>query len=251
GLLGGQVVVDAFAAYARLCFERFGDRVKSWLTLNEPWCSSVLGYGNGHMAPGRKHKGKTETYIAAHTLLLCHAHAVKVYRTEFKEVQGGEIGITLNCDWREPKPTDDPVEHERNAEAAERAVQFDLGWFADPVYFGDYPEVMKARLGHRLPKFTEEESALLKGSSDFFGLNHYGTAYAEPADNYVPGVEASEIGEIWDDSGVKLSSDDAWLRTDMGWNAVPWGFRKLLVWINKRYSPVGGIIVTENGCAVA
>jgi beta-glucosidase/6-phospho-beta-glucosidase/beta-galactosidase len=72
GLLGGKVVVDAFASYARLCFSRFGDRVKSWITLNEPWCSSILGYGSGEMAPGRKHKCKTETYIAGTSYLLCY-----------------------------------------------------------------------------------------------------------------------------------------------------------------------------------
>ncbi|OQR94490.1 glycoside hydrolase [Achlya hypogyna] len=251
GLLGGKVLIDAFAAYARLCFQRFGDRVKQWLTLNEPWCSAILGYGNGHMAPGRKHKCKTETYEAAHNLLLCHAHAVHVYRTEFQAAQDGKIAITLNCDWREPKPTEDPAEAAQNAEAAERALLFDLGWFADPVYFGDYPEVMKTRLGDRLPRFTPEESALLKGSSDFFGLNHYGTAYIEPSDAYLAGAECGLEGEIWEDVGVKQSSDDAWLRTDMGWNAVPWGFRKLLMWIHARYAPAGGIIVTENGCAVA
>ncbi|CAK4576247.1 unnamed protein product [Aphanomyces euteiches] len=251
GWLGGKIVVDAFAAYARLCFERFGDRVKNWITLNEPWCSAILGYGSGDMAPGRKLKGKTEAYISAHNLLLAHAHAVDIYRKDFKPKQHGLIGITLNCDFREPKPTSDAAAYKKNQEAAERALLMDLGWFADPVYFGDYPEVMKKRLGNRLPRFTDEESKLLKGSNDFFGLNHYGTAYAEPSANFEDDKPASPDGIIWDDTGVALSADPKWLKTDMGWNAVPWGFRKLVTWIQARYSPEGGIYVTENGCACA
>ncbi|EQC24957.1 beta-glucosidase [Saprolegnia diclina VS20] len=251
GLLGGQPVIDAFTAYARLCFERFGDRVKQWITINEPWVISLLGFGIGVLAPGRKHNGKTEPYIAGHNLLLWHAHAVNVYRTEFQETQNGQIGMTFNCDWRAPKPTENPVEQAQNADAAERAVLFDLGWFADPIYFGDYPEVMKTRLGDRLPRFTPEESALLKGSNDFFGLNHYSTAYVEPSDAFLANEVCGSDGIIFDDAGVKMSADDAWPRTDVGWNVVPWGFRKLLVWIQARYAPAGGIIVTENGCAVA
>ncbi|ETW08658.1 beta-galactosidase [Aphanomyces invadans] len=251
GWLGGKIVVDAFATYARLCFARFGDRVKSWLTLNEPWCSALLGHGTGEMAPGRKHKCKTETYLAAHNLLLAHAHAVQVYRTAFQSSQGGVIGITLNCDFREPKPSSDPAKFKQNQEAAERALLVELGWFADPVYFGDYPDVMKKQLGTRLPRFTADESKLLRGSSDFFGLNHYGTGYAAPSKAFrnkiVPGLD----GVIWEDSGVDVTSNDKWLKTDMGWNAVPWGFRKLLMWIQARYAPKGGIVVTENGCAVA
>ena len=64
GWLGGKHIQDAFEKYARVCFERFGDRVKQWLTLNEPWCSALLGYCNGVHAPGRKIHPGTEPYIA-------------------------------------------------------------------------------------------------------------------------------------------------------------------------------------------
>lgn len=249
GWLGGDVIQDAFEKYARVCFDRFGDRVKHWLTLNEPWCSALLGYGWGIHAPGRKIHGETEAYLAAHNLLLAHARAVDLYRREFKPTQRGRIGITLNCDWREPKPSDDPQEQKRNAEAAERSLLFNLGWYADPVYFGDYPEVMKQRVGTRLPVFTDDEKKLLKGSSDFFGLNHYGTGYAAPSKPFLTGAEPTDNGGFVHDEGIELTSDDAWPRTDMGWNAVPWGFEKLLLWIQNRYNPLNGIHVTENGCA--
>ncbi|KDO33157.1 beta-galactosidase [Saprolegnia parasitica CBS 223.65] len=249
GWLGGQVVVDAFAAYARLCFERFGDRVKQWLTLNEPWCSALLGHGTGDMAPGRKHKCKTETYTAAHHLLLAHAHAVHVYRTAFQASQSGTIGLTLNCEWREPKPSDDAAALARNTEAAERSVLFELGWFADPIFFGDYPEIMKTRLGDRLPRFTPAQIDLVRGSVDFFGINSYASKYAEPGAGYdtLPGYD----GCIWDDQAVDVTSDPSWSQTDIGWNIVPYGFHNLLHWIQKRYAPPGGIYIFENGCAVA
>jgi len=192
----------------------------------------------------------TFTLDVAHNLLLAHAKAVHVYRSEFKETQHGEIGITLNCDWREPKHSSNPEEMKQNTEAAERSLLFFLGWFADPIYFGDYPEAMKKRLGDRLPEFTTAEKELLKGSSDFFGLNHYSSSYAEPSADFIHGKIPGRTGSIWEDEGVQHTSDEKWKKTDMGWSVVPWGFRKLLVWIQKRYKPVGGIIVTENGCAV-
>jgi beta-glucosidase/6-phospho-beta-glucosidase/beta-galactosidase len=190
-------------------------------------------------------------YDIAHNILISHAKAVDLYRKKFKEIQGGVIGITLNSDWREPKPTEDPVAKKQNLEASERSLLFLLGWYADPIYFGDYPQVMKDRAGDRLPKFTEEEKQLLKGSSDFFGLNSYATSYCAPSKEYLAGTPPpnDETGSVVLDEGVECTSDDAWPKTDMGWNAVPWGFGKLLQWINNRYHPEGGIIVTENGTA--
>ena len=234
-------ISDYFKDYANLCFERFGDRVKNWITLNEPWVISVLGYGQGMFAPGRK--SNTELYTSAHQLLISHAKAVDLYRTKYAH-QNGVIGITNNCDWREPL-TDKP----EDKVAAERALQFFLGWFADPVYFGDYPEVMKERLGDRLPRFTPEESKLLKGSSDFFGLNHYTTMYAaEEQPNAQGNIKGN--GGISDDQGVSLTLDPEWTLTAMDWAVVPWGCRNLLQWISARYDKPS-IYITENGFACA
>ncbi|KAG3105935.1 hypothetical protein PI124_g6241 [Phytophthora idaei] len=94
---GGMFIQDAFAQYARVCFQRFRDRIKNCLTLNEPWCSAVLGYCSAILAPGRKCKLQTEAYLAGHNLLLAHARAVKVYRNKFQAAQKGGIGITLDC----------------------------------------------------------------------------------------------------------------------------------------------------------
>ena len=233
--------VDLFAEYAKLCFELFGDRVKNWITLNEPWVAAVLGYGQGVFAPGRT--SNSEPYQAAHNLLLAHAYAVDVYRNEFQLAQKGQIGITNNCDWREPK-----TELKEDKEAAQIALEFFLGWFADPIYLGDYPECMRERVGNRLPKFTDEEKGLLKGSSDFFGLNHYTTMYAAKQNGNAKEVSVFGNGGLSEDQDVQLSVDPEWALTDMQWAVVPWGCNKLLKWIADRYSNPP-IYITENGCA--
>ena len=235
-------IADFFAEYARVCFDAYGDRVKHWITINEAWVVAILGHGQGVFAPGRI--SKDEPYLAAHHLLLAHAKAVDVYRTSFQHQQG-KIGITNNCDWREPL-TDKPEDQA----AAERALLFFLGWFADPIYKGDYPAVMRQRLGKRLPTFSEEEQKLIYGSSDFFGLNHYTTMYAAdvPVDAPIEEVSVYGNGGIFEDQYVQLSVDKNWAKTDMDWAVVPWGCQKLLEWIHQRYD-APDIIITENGCS--
>lgn len=91
----------------------------------------------------------------------------------------GFISITLNSDWSEPL-----TNSQDDIDAAQRSMDFMLGWFADPIYLGDYPASMKQRLGNLLPRFTAAEKKLLKDSYDFFGLNHYTSAYVfnDPTD---------------------------------------------------------------------
>lgn len=91
GWLNTNVVSDCFAKYAEVCFKEFGDRVKWWITLNEPWCSALLGYGSGEHAPGRRDNPAVETYLAAHNLLLAHGKAVSVYREQFQDEQVSAI----------------------------------------------------------------------------------------------------------------------------------------------------------------
>jgi len=232
---------NRFARYAELCFERFGDRVKRWITFNEPWCSSILGYGLGEMAPGRV--SDTEPYLAAHRILQAHAEAVHLYRSRFLDRQNGLIGITNNCDWREPE-SEDP----QDIEAAERSLEFFFGWFADPIYKGDYPASMRESVGDRLPRFTDKEQARLLGSSDFFGLNHYTTMLAA-SHGSGNGTAPQGNGGIFSDQRVYLKADPNWEQTHMGWSIVPWGCGKLLRWIDERYDRPP-IYITENGCAL-
>lgn len=245
GWLNKDEIVQDYVHYARVCFRAFGDRVKHWLTVNEPWCVSILGYGRGVFAPGRssdrdrspKGDSSTEPWIVGHNVILSHAYAVRLYREEFKAVQGGQIGITLNGDWA--MPYDDSPQ---NVEAAQHALDVAIGWFADPIYLGHYPDYMKQMLQERLPVFTPEELKVVKGSSDFYGMNTYTTHLCRDGgdDEFQGLVEYTFIRP--DGTQLGTQAHCAWLQD------YPQGFRCLLNYIWKRYKLP--IYVTENGFAV-
>ncbi|MCB0667990.1 MAG: beta-glucosidase [Saprospiraceae bacterium] len=234
-------MASIFADYAEICFEEFGNRVKNWITINEPWVVAMLGYGQGIFAPGRI--SNAEPYLAGHQLIRAHAFAVERYRKKFQYVQKGRIGITNNCDWREP--LNDTA---ADRAAAQRALEFFLGWFADPVYKGAYPDSMRSRVGERLPYFSDHEIDIIKGSSDFFGLNHYTTMYAAEAGNKLQDSSVYGNGGLSEDQEVNLSLDKEWKLTEMKWAIVPCGCKKLLEWIDARYDHPE-IFITENGAA--
>eukprot|EP01024_Parvocaulis_polyphysoides_P048989 TRINITY_DN4707_c1_g1_i1.p1 TRINITY_DN4707_c1_g1~~TRINITY_DN4707_c1_g1_i1.p1 ORF type:complete len:565 (-),score=60.07 TRINITY_DN4707_c1_g1_i1:218-1723(-) len=227
-------IVKSFLKYAQVCFAEFGSKVKWWITINEPWCVALLGYQTGEHAPGIQDGNWDDIYIVGKHLLLAHACAVALYRQEFQEIQQGQIGITLNSDWFE--------NIDKSSQASERALEFMLGWFADPIFLGKYPQSMVVTLGDSLPPFTAQEREIIKGSSDFFGVNHYSSYAVKLANhegkgyNHDVGVDKICLG------GTKLSS--------MGWPIYPQGIRKLLNWIQNRYQPQNGIIVMENGVAL-
>ena len=240
GLLNPKIS-DYFLKYADTCFEHFGDRIKHWLTFNEPWVYAIFGHGFGVMAPGRH--SRSEPYRVGYHFLQAHAKIVDRYREKYQSQQNGKIGMPLNCDWREPL-----TDKTEDKEAAQRALEFYLGWFADPLFLGDYPEVMKKRVADRLPLFTKEDKALIKGSVDFFALNHYTTHYAAYAEFRKGEDDVYNNGGFFEDQQVQLTSDPGWEKTTMGWNVVPEGLLKLITWIDRRYEHPD-IFITENGCA--
>ncbi|KAB2580764.1 Beta-glucosidase 1B [Lasiodiplodia theobromae] len=251
GLLNKEEFVADYTNYARVVFKAFGSKVKYWITFNEPWCSSILGYSTGLFAPGRtsdrnknpEGDSSREPWIVGHNLLLAHASAVKVYREEFKAKDGGQIGITLNGDYMYPWDPEDP----RDVEAANRKHEFSISWFADPVYFGKYPDSMRKQLGDRLPEFTPDEAALVKGSNDFYGMNHYTANYVKHVDmepelnDFLGNLECTFYSKKGECIGPETQSP--WLRP----NGL--GFRKLLKWISDRYGRPA-IYVTENGTSL-
>ncbi|KAL2481968.1 Beta-glucosidase 17 [Abeliophyllum distichum] len=266
GFLSPRIVKD-YCEFAELCFWEFGDRVKNWITLNEPWTFTYQGYVSGTMPPGRgatsaepvknipHHRCRlgapfeicpdgnpgTEPYIVAHHLILTHAAAVEIYRQRYQAHQGGKIGVTNVSKWFEP--LNDTA---ADKEAALRAVDFMLGWFVAPVVTGDYPPIMRKLVGDRLPSFSPEQTKLVKGSYDFLGINYYTTNYAtnsprKPGDKLSYETDQDLIISTERDGmpiGPKGGSD--WMYI------VPFGIYKLLVHTKKTYNnPI--IHITENG----
>uniref|UniRef100_A0A8C3TT72 Lactase n=1 Tax=Catharus ustulatus TaxID=91951 RepID=A0A8C3TT72_CATUS len=232
-----DTIVQRFKEYAEVLFQRLGDKVKFWITLNEPYNTAYLGHGTGRFP-----------YEVGHNLIKAHAEAWHLYNETYRARQGGLISITINSDWAEPR---NPHRQE-DIESARRFMQFFLGWFAHPIFKnGDYGEVMKRRIRERslaqglsesrLPEFTESEKQRIKGTYDYFGLNHYTTVLTYNM-NYPTSVNIVLLHR-----GVATVTDRSWLDSGSVWLKVtPFGFRKILRWIKEEYNNPP-IYVTENG----
>ena len=220
-------VASYFADYADICFRSLGDRVRYWVTLNEPWCVASDGYIQGWHAPGVRDAALG--YRAGHNLLRAHAHAAARYRAVQRPGPGG-LGIALNIIYDFPA-----TETPEDAAAAERAMEFMGGWFGDPLCRGDYPASMRLRLGDLLPPFSAEDAALLRGSLDFIGLNYY---FADVVRDD-PGRSPAEVEKV-PQTGRK--------RTEMDWPVTPEGLAPQLQWLACRY-PGLPLYITENGAA--
>nr|CAD7570538.1 unnamed protein product [Timema californicum] len=248
--LGGWVnpiLVEYFEDYARVLFTEFGDRVKWWLTFNEPL---VFSYGYSiaaAFAPSVDAPG-VGNYLASATILKAHARAYHLYDDEFRAKQNGRVSITLNCDWSAPKTDSD-----EDKAAALRANQFTLGIYAHPIYSaeGDYPAIIKeqvmnlslaeGRTRSRLPELGEKWVNYIRGTHDFFGLNHYSTSLVSPSTN---GTTLFGLS----DAQILEETDPNWLVN--GTTMVPWGLRALLNWVKEEYNNPP-VFITENGLGQA
>ncbi|CAH8278850.1 unnamed protein product [Arabidopsis lyrata] len=145
-------IIDDFRDYADLCFDRFGDRLRT----------------------GSRSSSSTQCLqeVMQWEQLLAHAEVVDLYRKKYKPKQGGQIGVVMITRWFIPYDST-----EANKKATERNKEFFLGWFMEPLTKGKYPDIMRKLVGRRLLNFSEREAKLVKGSYDFLGINYYQTQY--------------------------------------------------------------------------
>ncbi len=193
-----------------------------------------MGYSEGVHAPGIK--SHTGQYTCGRVVLLAHARA---YHSMHKVLKDIRIGMAINSDWAEPY-SNTP----EDIGASIRVMEFSLGWFMDPLYFGQYPESMLKRIPRDiLPKFSPEESKLLERTVDFFGYNHYTTRFIKH-NNYPLERDYLAIKMLTSRDGVPIGD-----RGESDWlYSVGWGIQKAVEWIDKRYEHPE-IVITENGAS--
>ena len=214
-------VVDRFVDYARLVYDGLGDLVDTWITHNEPWVTSFLGYGYGVKAPGVA--DWSQALAAAHHVLLSHGRAVEAYRAGGGR---GEIGITLDLTHVTGEP-----------EAARRLDGHRNRWFLDPILRGGYPadlvELYEERIGP-LDFVQPGDLEEIAVPTDFLGVNFYQPATVRP--NKADGPLAIEQVP-WDGP-----------RTAMGWTVEPSSLTELLLRLKRDYGEVP-LVITENGAS--
>lgn len=214
-----------FAEYAGIIFQSLGTRVRHWVSLNEPWCSAFLGYSTGEHAPGMRDFSAATR--AVHHLLLAHGLAAKAFRGGG---QKGEFGLVINP--ATPRPASLRPE---DVEAASRASIERTALWLDPVSGRGYPAAYQAAMKVRFPVLPGDMD-IIASPIDFLGVNYY----TEDAVAAVPQSASSPLGFVYAPTWQE--------KTEMGWDIVPQGLRRMLGFISEHWSPKA-LYVTENGAA--
>ncbi len=213
-------VASLFAEYAAEVARRFGDRVASIVTMNEPWCVATLGHETGQFAPGLKNR-RIATQVSHH-LLLAHGLATQAMRPQTST----QLGIVLNH-----TPAYPAEATEANRRAARLADGMDVRWYMDPLCRGCYPSDVLEHLGSDAPSTQAGDFAVIQAHLDFLGINFY-------TRNFISEQSPSK------------QAPGALGFTDMGWEVFPQALTQHLVRITREYAPPP-LFITENGMANA
>jgi beta-glucosidase len=213
-----------FAQYTDLMTRRLGDRIKGWITHNEPWCISLLSNLMGQHAPGLN--DPNTAYTVAHYLNLAHGEAMKVIRQNCPDTPAG---IVLNL-----TPATPASNSEQDKHAAHIFDGWFNRWFLDPVFKGEYPEDMVELLTPVLQGIDLGQVKSAAQPMDFIGINYYTRSVVR-----------------WDESNPfkfgSIKPEDAEF-TAMDWEIYPQGLTDIIVRVHEDYHPPA-IYVTENGVA--
>lgn len=212
-------VCEHFTRYATEVARRFGYRVHSICTHNEPWVIAILGYEQGIFAPGIQ--SRKQAMQAVHHLLLSHGMSLQAMRGLGLTTA---MGIVLNLSPIYPA-SDDP----QDVAKAKLDDGLILRLYMDALYKGFYPQDVIAHLGADAPQVQPGDLATIAQINDFLGVNYYTRNF-------------SSCGNPWD---VASTGNTV---TDMGWEVYPQGLTELLCRLHKDYQPKR-LWVTENGAA--
>jgi beta-glucosidase len=220
----------SLAGYADILVRRLGDRVRRWMTVNEPWEIAILGYLTGEHAPGRRNLA--DALAAAHHVMLGHGLAVEAIRASDPKAT---VGIALDMVTCYP---------DRDGDADRGAANLADGWFnrwfLDPPLRGSYPADLWAAHGTAVPPVRPGDLERIASPLDFVGLNYYYSAWIRDARRrpFRAGLPLP----------IRIVRPHVAARTGLGWAVHPAGLRDALVRLAVEYG-VGSIAVTESGAA--
>jgi beta-glucosidase len=218
-----RATVTAFTHYVDAVTRRLGDRVKHWMTLNEPWVYCIHGYKSGWHAPGHR-TGDDWTLMlrAVHHSLLAHGSAVPILR---RNVADAQVGIVLNL-----TPFETINAAPENLAAVQRCDGALNRWFLDPLYCGHYPADMLEVYGSMAPTLHPDDMATIAVPTDFLGVNYY---FREVIEHHPTENGLLQHRKLHSRSG---SYPEIW----------PDGLRDMLLRVTHDYQP-RAIYITENG----
>ncbi len=219
-------VAELFVQFASYVFKNLGDMVPIWITFNEPWISSFIGYWYGGHPPALK--DLSLALQAAHNIMLAHGMTVRAYREMGLK---GEIGITLNLN-----PVYPASEDENDYLAANRYSDFLNAWFLDPILKGRYPEQLFHLFSNyaSLPVIQSEDMNIIHTPIDFLGVNSYTLSSVKYDPKNLP------LQLTFADTGKAKTDTDSEIYSE--------GIYDLLLYLHKEYNGIK-IIITENGAA--
>lgn len=215
--------VDVFVEYTDIVSRHLGDRVKHWITHNEPWCTAFLGHQEGNHAPGIK--SQKVAIQVVHHLLLSHGLAIPAIRNNCADAQ---VGITLSL-----HPILPASDGKADADAAVRHDGSRNRWFLDPLYGRGYPQDILALLKDDAPIVQPGDMEVIATPTEFLGVNYY-----------FPEVVADAPGATG--IATRLVERKDVPRTAFGWEVFPQGLPMLLERIHRDYHPAR-MYLTENG----
>ncbi|MCG6568129.1 GH1 family beta-glucosidase [Tessaracoccus sp. ZS01] len=241
-----RATAEAYAEYATVVGAALGDRIHTWTTLNEPWCSAYLGYGQGGHAPGRTEPAAA--LAAVHHLNLAHGLGLQALRSA--STGSPEYSVTLN--FHVLRGVGDG-----GAEAVRRVDALANRAFTGPMLRGSYPEdlIEDTSAVTDWSFVLDGDLASVHQPLDVLGVNYYSTTTVGLWDGRSPRANADghkpSTGTAWPGShDVVEFHEQAGPHTEMGWNIAPEGLHELLVSLRGQF-PDLPLMVTENGASFA